>query len=194
MKTNFKSLISILIILVLSSNGVVFAETGDVAVNGDIQATVLNVTVPISTGFVIDPNGATAEERFIAPDFTVSSGTNAPLKVSVSSLEQALDTQYSFTDVLPTNFTDEEWEKLGITDSSAYLALALKAKDNTEWRSLTQTDPLYVKEVLDAGQAVEIGSLDPNSSATFTLEAKHGNAFDSAIQSKYTITFVFELL
>ncbi|MGF7058702.1 hypothetical protein [Brassicibacter mesophilus] len=167
---------------------------GEMVVNGDIQATVLNVTVPISTAFVINPNGATPEERFIAPDFTVSSGTNAPLKVSVSSLEQALDTQYSFTDVLPTQFTDEEWEKLNKIDSSTYLALALKTKDNAEWRSLTQTDPLYVKEVLDVGQAVEIGSLDPNSSATFTLEAKHGNAFDSAIQSKYSITFVFELL
>lgn len=189
----FKKLISsVLVALVITSISIpTFAESGETTINGDIPATVVSFSVPNNISYTLNPNGTTEAERFIAPDFTIQNTCNAPLKVEIMQFQAAADSTYIFADVLPDAYTDQVWAKLNRTDSNN-IALAVIAKNSTEWRSITQTVPLYAKQVQTSGSTV-IGEVDPHATTTFTLQAKHGNSFGQPETSKYKIVWVFSL-
>lgn len=189
LKKKVTALVTVLAVLMISFMST-FAETGSTTITGEIQPTVVTFTVPTSTSFALNPNGATEAERFIAPNFTLTNTSSAPLKVEVNSFASDVSSAHIFTEKLPDAYTDEEWAKLGRIKSESEIALGTIATTPAEWRTLIKSDALYTPQV---ATPVTIGEFDPSTSVNFTLTAKHGNAFSSALTTKFQIVFLFSL-
>jgi hypothetical protein len=167
------------------------AMTVNTTVNGSIAASIINVSVPASLAFTIDPNNPAGD---YASEALIQNNTNAPIEVSISgggdSFRQATDSPWKPVDYLPDEL---DWNNLGKVTSESALALGLTAKDALQWRILQMTDILWVKELAGITGRAIIGELDPNSSAQITFLFMHGNAFSEPKSCAYNITWSFSL-
>lgn len=180
--------------MILGCPGIVYASTGTTAsttVNGSISASIINVSVPASLAFTIDPNKANGDQ---ASKAAIQSNTNAPIEISINgggnSFKQSADSSWKPIDYLPDELN---WEKLGREDSESSLALGLLVCNMAQWRELHLTDVLWVKELANMTSDAVIGDLDPNSSAEITFQILHGNAFSEVKFCSYNIIWSFSL-
>jgi hypothetical protein len=168
-------------------------DSADIEINGEIMATVLSVTLPQSVDFVINPNGTTADERFITPEFKIINGAYTPIDMYVSKFEAHEDSEHVFEDVAPDKYTETQWARLNKAKSMGEIALGISQTDDSVW--LAGGDAVYAYDVQnytgsDAG--VKFGVLKEAGEATMKLVANHGNALD-ATTCKYVATLVFGL-
>ena len=132
--------------MVFGCQGIVYAAemTASTTVNGSISASIINVSVPATLAFTIDPNNTSGDQ---ASKAVIKSNTNAPIEVSIdgggSSFKQSVNSEWKPVDYLPDEFN---WEKLGKKDSENYLALGLLVCNAAQWRVLSLTDVMWVKE------------------------------------------------
>lgn len=180
--------------MIMGSSEIVNASTGTTAtttVNGSITASIINVSVPASLAFTIDPNNPNGDQASRA---AIQSNTNAPIEISINgggnSFKQSADSSWKPIDYLPNELN---WAKLGRKDSESSLALGLLVCDTSQWRELDLTGVLWVKELANMSGKAVIGELDPNSSADITFEILHGNAFSEAKYCSYSIVWSFSL-
>jgi len=167
-------------------------DGSDTTINGDIEATVLTFSTPLNTTFVLNPNGGDEASRFISPDIIIENKCNAPIILEVNKFENSVDSPNDFTDVLPSTYSDSQWNKLNKANSGSQIALAIKVKDPLEWRNVALIGNLYAKAVQTTG-TIKIGELNPNTSTKLVMECKHGNSFESTLTSKYTITWLLSI-
>ncbi len=179
--------------MVFGCPGVAFAAgtTASTTVNGSISASIISVSVPATLAFTIDPNKTGSDQ---ASKAAIQSNTNAPVEISISgggsSFKQSASSSWKPVDYLPEELN---WEKLGRTASESSLALGLLVCNSTQWRALTLTDTLWVKELANMTGNAVIGALDPNSSAEITFQMQHGNSFSEAKTCSYNIIWSFAL-
>lgn len=168
------------------------ATSVNTTVNGSILATVLNVSVPSSLAFSIDPNNA--ENTAIISDATIINNTNAPINVFVGAgsinFQQSETSEWKPIDYLPS---EKDWSNLGKISSENSLALGVKLKNKSEWRSVQRTNTLWVKEHSSSVDNVVFGELNSLSSAVMTLDVFHGNAFSEPKTCSYSIVWSFSL-
>lgn len=186
--------IAVIIVVSASSKGLVLASDGttvNTSVNGNIVATVINVSVPTSLAFSIDPN---KEDATVISDANIVNSTFAPIKVSIgfgsSNFKQSENSEWKPVDFLPS---DLDWDNLGKKDTETSLALGVKLKNSSEWREAKFTDTLWVKAHSTSTQDVVFGEIDANSSVSMTLDVYHGNAFSEAKNCSYNIVWSFSL-
>lgn len=192
-------LISVVFLITLFG-GVCYAEdsvTGiskEMTVQGDIQATLVSFTVPTETGFIIDPNQSIywyedelIDEQFNAPGFVIVNQSSAPLVVELNSFAGDPSAEHNFTDVLPSAHVD--WTALRKADSMRDLALGIKLY-SADWATLDVVAPVYAVQVTSP---VRLGVLNPYAAAKVDFVASHGSAFNTRIQTKYKMVFVFSL-
>lgn len=152
-------------------------------VNGSIFQTIASITVPTEAlNFSIDPNQEKGQQ-FIAPELELTNNTRVPLSLTLKSFEQVTDV---LNDVAPNHY--ETWEKLNKEQSKA-IALGLKPNSDAAW--LTVDDSMVY--VVDSKNK-ELGQIRPQSTVSFSFEARHGQAFSETLSPKYRLTFVFDLL
>jgi hypothetical protein len=160
-------------------------------VSGSISASIISVSVPASMAFTVDPNNPISNS---ASESVIQNNTNAPIEISIggggSYFKQSPASVWKPVDYLPEEL---DWENLGKAASESSLALGLKVKDVVQWRKLTMTDILWVKELAGITGSAIIGQLDPNSSATITFQFRNGNAFSEPKSCAYNITWSFTL-
>jgi len=179
--------------MVFGCPGIAYAAgtTASTTVDGSISASIINVSVPTSLAFTIDPNNTSGDQ---ASKAVIKSNTNAPIEISVngggSSFKQSESSSWKPVDYLPD---DLNWEKLGKKDSESSLALGLLVCNAAQWRVLSLTDVLWVKELMGMTGSSVIGDLDPNSSAEVTFQTRHGNSFSEAKVCSYNIIWSFSL-
>lgn len=180
--------------VILGSTGVAFAAdtTASTTVNGSISATIISVSVPATLAFTIDPNNPGGDQ---ASKAIIQSNTNAPINISIcgggNSFKQSEGSTWKPVDYLPEEL---DWEKLGRSASESSLALGLLVCNATQWRALTLTDTLWVKELASMSGNAVIGDLDPNTSAEITFQTYHGNAFSEAKNCAYDVIWSFSLV
>lgn len=179
--------------MIFGCTGIAYAAgtTASTTVNGSISASIISVSVPASLAFTIDPNNPSGDQ---ASKAVIQSNTNAPIEISINgggdSFKQSANSSWKPTDYLPDELN---WEKLGRTDSESSLALGLLVCNPTQWRILSLTDVLWVKELANMTGSAVIGQLDPNTSAEITFQTYHGNAFSETKVCAYNIVWSFSL-
>ena len=152
----------------------------NIEVNGSIEPLIVSIKVPTeSLSFTIDPNQED-DQQFIAPDFTLTNETFAPLQVELKTFEQTSDV---LNDVLPD--AHENWEGLNQTQSRD-IALALVPNPSDGWLSLHE-DSYYVANVSNDF----IGTVKGKSSVGFSFNALHGQSFSEVLNPQYRLSFVF---
>lgn len=179
--------------MILGSTGIAYAAgtTASTTVNGSISASIISVSVPASLAFTIDPNNPSGDQ---ASKAVIQSNTNAPIEISINgggnSFKQSASSSWKPVDYLPDELN---WEKLGRTDTESSLALGLLVCNPAQWRALSLTDVLWVKELANMTGSAVIGQLDPNTSSEITFQTYHGNAFSEAKVCAYNIIWSFSL-
>lgn len=152
----------------------------NIQVNGDILPLVASIITPTNPlSFTLDPNQEDGQQ-FIAPNFTLTNETLAPLQIELKSFEQTTDV---LNDVLPD--AHENWNELNKTESQG-IALALEPIPSDNWLSLVE-GPRYVANTTSD----ELGVIKPSSRVDFTFNALHGQSFEKALNPQYQLTFVF---
>lgn len=165
--------------------------TAQTVVNGSIAATILNVSVPTSVAFSVDPNSKTAS--YVAGNSVIQNNTNAPIKVLINpgmNFRQDITSSWKPTDRMPA---DKNWAELGKTESENNLAIGVRVADASRWRKVTRSSTLWVLEQNNLTSVVEFGEIDSKSSAAFTLEVLHGYAFSEPKTCTYNIVWAFTL-
>ena len=154
-----------------------------VEVTGTILPLVGSLIVPSEVvSFTINPNQEVGQQ-FLAPEFSITNETRAPLCLILKSFEQTTDV---FNDVLPE--AHESWEGLNKQESKD-IALALVPKAGDGWLSLNE-EPRYVADTLNN----DLGVIKAKSTVDFTFSALHGQAFEEVLNPSYRLGFVFEFM
>lgn len=150
-------------------------------VNGNVLPMISSVTVPTEAlTFVLNPNQE-AGQQFIAPDFSITNNTLAPLRIELKSFEQTTDV---LNDVLPDKY--DSWEGLNKKQSQD-IALALEPIPSEGWLSLNE-GPRYVADHSNYA----LGEIKANSTVEFAFSALHGQSFVEPLTPQYRLTFIFD--
>ena len=154
----------------------------NISIKGTITPTLGSITVPTEAlSFTLNPN-LEAGQQFIAPDFSISNDSQAPINLELKSFEQTTDV---LNDVLPSKYTS--WEGLN-KEQSKDIALALEPQLSESWANLNEGS-YYVVDTSN----VELGQIKGNSAVDFKFSALHGQSFSEILNPQYKLTFVFEL-
>lgn len=155
----------------------------ELVVGGKVEPLMANIMIPTNElSFALDPNQETGQQ-FIAPELEITNDTLAPLTLTLKNFEQVTDV---LSDVAPNHY--ETWEKLN-TEQSKAIALGLKPNADEAW--LTVDDSTVY--VIDSKNK-ELGQIRPQSTVSFSFEARHGQAFSEVLNPSYRVTFIFDLL
>ena len=169
----------------------VSANTLQVEVTGDILSTIIDVDIPSTASFTIDPNVPEGQAgRYIMPTLSIRNNTTAPVTVTMTGFDNKAGSTNQFTEVARG---DKAWDNLGAADSLAYIYLGLIATDN-------QADFLNHTSLLSAASADlvqaaerELCNIKAGGTITLDMECQSGSAFPNAITSVYEMTFVVSL-
>ena len=157
-------------------------QEADISVKGTITPTLVSVAVPTEgLTFTLNPN-LESDQQFIAPDFSISNESRAPIGVELKSFEQMTNV---LNDVLPSKYAS--WEGLNKKQSED-IALALIPQASDRWISLNE-GAYYVANTVNQ----TLGTIKGNSVVDFKFSALHGQAFSEPLTPQYKLTFVFEL-
>lgn len=163
------------------------SASGNVAVNGTLNAVTISVTHPATVAYSFDPNTG-ASGTFTAPTLTVTNNTKCPINVAVTSLQATTGGALTLTDVDPTS---KSWATLNNSDSKKYCALGILVPTTPgAWNAgyLTTTRWSY-----STGNWA-VGSLNTTTSGNLTLTGDFGLAFDNTYTANHTIAFSFSLV
>lgn len=153
--------------------------------SGTIDALLMSVTHPASIEYTINPDlgygGA-----FIAPDITITNNTLVPINVTVKSITANAGGTAQFTDVAPGA---KDWARLNSIESKGFIALGLRIADDTGWRAGFNESARYAA---DEGDTL-FGTISTGDTASISLKAYHGLAFNQNLTAGHDITFMFAL-
>lgn len=157
-------------------------QEADILVKGEINQTIASINVPTEALiFTLNPNAETGQQ-FVAPDFSISNKSLAPIGVELKAFEQVTNV---LNDVLPNQY--DSWEGLNRKQSKD-IALAVIPQASDSWISLNEGS-YYV-----AGPSNnKLGQIKGSSTVDFKFSACHGQAFSETLNPEYRLTFVFEL-
>lgn len=142
-----------------------------ILVTGEVSATVITVTVPISVSFAINPNN---DSPLTVPTFSFKNNSTAPVNVSYLGFTSNEGTSAKVVE--QDKF--EDWSALASADTRSNIALGLSISDSTHWSEKeTGTAP---------STAIATMLIEPKSSLdNITIDVKHGNAWDEAVTLAY---------
>lgn len=166
--------------------------TATTTINGEVAATIINVSVPTVMTFSIDPNNE--ESSYLSSISTIKNLTKAPIEVSIeigeTNFKQEVGSLWKPADMLPD---EKDWEKLGVKESENNIALGVKINNKEEWRSAKFEDTLWVKSQKNTSNKTTFGDINATSEADVTLEVHHGFSFTEEKECSYNIIWSFAL-
>jgi len=160
-----------------------YALTGDVVVQGDVEATIISVSIPAVVNFSYDPNTSS----FTSNDITVTSSTNAKLNVTLNKVEADNMSEWK-----PMLKPYREWKTK--TESESFIGFYIKEKDNVN--KLINPQDVYFESIgkVSGGQKMDlIGVLPRNETTTLEPHILLGKSFSGQKNLKLNIELGFEL-
>ena len=145
---------------------------------------IISVTHPVSVSYSINPN---SNSSFAAPDIPITNDSEMPVSVTIEGLKSISGGSLTFTDVDPSS---KNWSALGLADSKKYIALGATVKNSAGWNSGYNTGTYWGVNT----SPMLVGILNPSATATLTLTANSGLAFDSACSAVHSLSFLFQLV
>lgn len=189
-----KRIISLIITIAIVLNMMVFsvsASTANLELTGEILATVIDVDIPTTASFTIDPNIPEGSAgRYTMPTLSITNNTTAPVTMTMTGFDNKAGTANQFTEVASDA---KEWDRLGTTESKSYIYLALTGEDD---------QPGYLNHTTLLSQAsadqVQLGekelcNIKAGGTVALDLECRSGSTFPSQLTSVYELTFVVSL-
>lgn len=169
----------------------VYADIAEVELTGEILTTVIDVDIPTTASFTINPNIPEGTEgRYIMPQLGVFNATMAPITLSIISFDNKEGSENQFIEVARN---DKNWAELGSNESMNYIYLGITG-DSEQFGFLNHI------ELFNTPSAAEIQSLEQelchiksDALVNLKLECQSGSAFPSSITSVYELVFVASL-
>lgn len=178
--------VTLILATILSTN--VFAGESITEVTGTIQASIIDVDIPTTASFTINPNGPT----FTSPDLVVSNNSTMPVTLSLSGFDNKENSDNQFVEVGPN---DKDWDNLGIHESRHYIYLAVAAKDPSEVGYIINREWVGDKSAEDIqGNIIECTSIAPLSDISLNFKSNFGRAFDDTFTTTYDLLFVVSMM
>lgn len=189
-----KKLISlILVISVLFSLGTVVAhaDTAEVELTGQILTTVIDVDIPTTASFTINPNIPEGTDgRYIMPTLEVFNATTAPITLSIMGFDNKAGTENQFTEVLRS---DRNWLEMGASESNIYIYLGITGNSG-QYGFLNHTELLSKPAAYEVQQGEQVlCHIKPDHNVNLKLECQSGSAFPYTVTSIYELVFVASL-
>lgn len=189
-----KRIVSLLLVIsVLLSFGTVaaHADTAEVELTGQILTTVIDVDIPTTASFTINPNIPEGTEgRYIMPILEVFNATTAPVTVSIIGFDNKAGTPNQFTEV---NRGDKNWAELGANESNSFIYLGISGASD-QYGFLNHIDMLNEPSAYDVQQEPQVlCHIQPDHTINLNLECQSGSAFPTSITSVYELVFVASL-
>lgn len=156
---------------------------GSVEIDGNIIPLTISITHPATVEYTIDANSGT----FTADSVNVTNNSKCAVNVAVESLQSTSGGSIEFTDVAPDA---EDWNNLNTADTKKYIALGVDIANSTGWNTGYSTSTDWAAS--DA--AVTFGSISSAKTASLSLTAKYGLAWDSTYTAKHEMNFMFSLV
>jgi hypothetical protein len=164
-------------------------EPSKILVDGSVEPTVINITIPYTLSFTINPNNIEGD-TILSSALVLTNNTYAPVKVGIDVFTELPTSSHQFEDIHTSRYTDEEWNNLNSFFSETYIALGLQPVDVLEWQTTVNT--IWARTIQDIGYQ-GMGVLKPNSSAKIKVVGKHGRMFSEELNVEYTVRFILEL-
>lgn len=175
------------------TGGTVLANSSETEILGSVSATIINVSAPTSVFFSINPNVKKDEISFTSSAIQIVNKTNAPiaLKIAKGSSNFTLnkDSSWKPVNTMPSAY---EWRTLGVTESESYISLGIKV-DSGDWKTISRTEALYVREHNNSDKDISFGEIANNSTANMSLVGNHGFAFKSKMECTFRVVWSFSL-
>lgn len=189
-----KRILSLLLVMsLLFSFGTmaVHADTAEVELTGDILTTVIDVDIPTTASFTINPNIPEGTEgRYVMPTLEVFNATTAPITLSIIGFDNKAGSYNQFTEVERDEF---QWSELGVSDSLSYIYLGITG-DNDQSGFLNHVEILSTPSAVDVQTAEQtICHIKSDLSVSLELECQSGSSFPSSVTSVYELVFVASL-
>lgn len=167
------------------------AETAEVELTGEILTTVIDVDIPTTASFTINPNIPEGTEgRYVMPILEVFNATTAPITLSIVGFDNKAGSDNQFTEVARD---DRNWAELGSNESTSYIYLAIIGESD-QWGFLNHIDLLSTPSAAEVQVAErELCHIKSDTSVNLSLECQSGSAFPSAVTSVYELVFVASL-
>lgn len=152
-----------------------------------VEASSIDLSVPISIQCTLNPNGETEEEKFIHGDLYVTNNSLAPIRVSVSDI---IDTNNTFEEIVTADGlpAGKTWEELSVADSDKYFALSTNASSG--WSTVSNNSDIEMA-TLDA--VTPIGTLVSKAKGELDLKAKFGLSQSSAKEFQFSMILIGDL-
>ncbi len=189
-----RRIMSVLLVLsVLFSLGTVsvHADTSEVLLTGEILTTVIDVDIPTTASFTINPNIPEGTEgRYIMPILEVLNATTAPITLSITGFDNKVGSENQFMEVARN---DRNWAELGANESTSYIYLGITG-DSNQWGFLNHTDFINTPSAADVQLSEQtLCHVKSDTTINLKLECQSGSAFPNAVTSIYELVFVASL-
>lgn len=156
-------------------------DQGVVGIYGSIQPAMVSAEVTINACFVINPNAANPDSRFISPQIHIRNTSEMPVEILLLSCK-ATGSAPKLID--PGLFNLDQWAKLGAADSMKYIALGYQgSKCGSIW---------FENEV--AQQPKSLGVFQSGEASAASIQARYGLAWKQQENFKYLMTFEIKLV
>ena len=164
-------------------------NTGTTTIDLGIEATVVNIVVPINISANINPN-MEKSQGFTYGNCVIENKTTAAVKLYLNSFTEITN---SFENVilpseLPIPFV---WDKLNAENTAKYISFGIKPKDENGWK-----EPPVMQEYAWANHVdtpILCGIVNNEASVSFQFDCYYGRAFKEGKSCKFIAVFVAEL-
>lgn len=183
-----KKILSIIIVTALLFSNSVFAQENTAEITGTIQVSVIDVDIPTTASFLIDPNNVS----FIAPELYIINHSTMPISVSIVELDNKADTANQFIEV---GKNDKVWSHLDTTESRSFIYLGIGAKNiNQEgYVSGSVSERMYSAHEIQSS-VVDFAAIRPGYTVALDMESNFGRAMAGAFITTYELIFIVSVM
>lgn len=171
-------------ISVVTSANTILSSGVDVQL--EVQPVILDVEIPLATGFLIDSN---EQEGFQAAQATIVNNTSTPVSVHLMGVSY-VNRESSPKLVDPTYYSEEEWRLLSREKTPEHLALKVYPIEGVGW--LDRAVGRWIKDS-NRLEPYWLGNIKRNSKVQIGFEAKHGFNWVESKDISYEILYKVEL-
>lgn len=183
-----KKILSVVIISVLLFSNSVFAQENTSEVTGTIQVSIIDVDIPTTASFIIDPNRV----NFVAPELYITNNSTMPISVSISEFDNKVGTDNQFTEVAKY---DKVWRNLDTTESRTYIYLGIGPEDIYQEGYVEGRVEDYMFSANDIQESSAwIASIRPGYTVTLDMESSFGRAMTGAFTTTYELVFIVSVM
>lgn len=183
-----KKILSLVIVIALLFSNSVFAQENTTEVTGNIQASIIDVDIPTTASFMIDPNGPS----FFAPEVYISNDSTMPVSVTLVAFDNKVDTLNQFIEV---GQYDKAWGDLGQNESKRfiYLAIGPHSIHHEGFVEGTVYDGMISAHQVQQ-MPVSFASIRPGYSVGLDMECNFGRAMSGTFTTRYDLVFIVSLM